>query len=423
MIRALRHPNYRLFFAGQGISLVGTWMQRIALQWLIYRLTGSAFWLGLAGFASQVPILFVGPFAGVLADRWNLRRVLVLTQALALLQALILGVLTLMNLVTREEIIALAVFLGLVNSFDMPVRQSFTVQMVEHPGDLGNAIALNSFLVNGARLVGPSIAGLLIARIGEGWCFILNAVSYVAVIIALLAMHIRPQTHSRHHGPILEGLHEGLRYAWGFAPIRAILLLVALSSLMAMPYTTLVPIFAKDILHGGPQTLGYLMAACGIGAIGGAIYLASRQTVFGLGAVVAFGAGLFGLSLVTFAVSNVFWLSFLLMVFTGLGMMLHLASSNTILQTIVDEDKRGRIMSLYTIAFFGLTPFGSLWAGSVAHSLGAPRTLMIGGVAVVIGAIVLALRLPAIRRIARPVLASKGITPAGTDVDDLTGDR
>ena len=361
LIRALRHPNYRLFFAGQGVSLVGTWMQRIALLWLMYRLTDSEFMLGLAGFASQVPILLLGPFAGVLADRWNLHRVLVLTQALALVQALLLAILTLTGLIAPWQIIALGLVLGSINAFDMPVRQAFTIQMVEQPADLGNAIALNSFLVNGARLIGPSLAGVLIALIGEGWCFALNAASYLAVIVALLAMTIRPQTRPRHEGPILHGLHEGLRYAWGFAPIREMLLLIALSSLMVMPYVTLMPIFAKDILGGGPSSLGLLMAASGIGAIIGAVYLASRRNVLGLGGAVAVGASVFGLSLAAFACSRWFWWSFLLLVFTGLGMMLQLASSNTILQTIVDDDKRGRHGPVYP---------GVLRCGAVRQPLG-----------------------------------------------------
>lgn len=413
MIRALRNRNYRLFFGGQGVSLVGTWMQRVALSWLVYHLTGSARWLGAVDFAGQIPILLLAPFTGVLADRWDRRRVLIQTQSLALLQAALLAILTLTGLIQPWHVLGLSFFIGLVNAFDMPVRQSFLIQMVEDPADLGNAIALNSFLVNAARLIGPSIGGLLIILIGEGYCFLLNALSFVGVIVAYLLMRVRPCANRSAAGPLLQGLWEGLRYSFGFPPIRSILLLIMLGSLVAMPYTTLLPIFARDILYGGPRTLGGLMSAFGIGALLGTFFLASRENVRGLDRIIAVGAGVFGTALVLFSFSRVFWLSFGLMIFAGLGMMLQLATSNTILQTLVEEDKRGRVMSLYAMAFFGLTPLGSLWAGAVAQSsIGAPWTLMIGGVCLLLGAVTFAVRLPAIHRAAAPLLARKGIIAA-----------
>lgn len=409
-LRALRSRNYRLFFVGQGISLIGTWMQRIALQWLVYRLTGSALLLGAVGFAGQIPAIILSPVAGVLADRWNVRRSVVVTQVLALLQALILAVLTLTGRINVWEIVALSLAMGAINAFDMPLRQAFVVEMVDRPDDLGNAIALNSFLVNGARLIGPSLAGVLIATIGEGHCFLLNALSYIFVIGALLMMRLARRSRSAHAG---WGAHlrEGLSYAFGFPPIRAILLLLSLSALTGMSYSTLMPIFAGDILGGGPQTLGWLLAAAGVGALMSAVYLASRRTVLGLGRVIVFGSGVFGLSLVAFATSHALWLSLLMMLFTGMGMMLQMAASNTVLQTIVDDDKRGRVMSLYTTAFLGMTPFGSLIAGGLAHWIGAPAALAIGGGCCVIGTTLFAAALPTLRKHVHPIYARKGILP------------
>ncbi|MFH0982850.1 MAG: MFS transporter [Planctomycetota bacterium] len=409
--RALRHRNYRLFFGGQGVSLIGTWTQRVALNWLVYRLSGSALLLGVVGFASQIPILLLAAPAGVLADRWDLRRVLMLTQVLALLQAAVLALLTLTGVVTVWHILVLSAFVGLINAIDIPVRQAFVVQMVERPEDLGNAIALNSFLVNGARLIGPSLAGVLIAAIGEGPCFLLNAVSFVGVILALWAMTLAPRRSPSPHVPFAQGLREGFAYAFGFPPIRAMLLLLAVCSLMGMSYTTLLPIFTKELLGGGPHTLGFLLGAAGLGAVIGAVYLAARRTVLGLGKIIAFGAGLFGLSLMAFAASRALWLSLSLMLLAGLGMMLQIASSNTVLQTIVDNDKRGRVMSLYAMAFLGMTPLGSLLAGGLAQVLGAPRTVMLGGGCCVLGALVFAGRLRALRALVRPIYERKGILP------------
>jgi MFS family permease len=286
VIRALDHRNFRLFFGGQSISLIGTWMQRIALGWLVYRLTNSAFLLGAVGFAGQIPIFFIAPFAGVFADRWNRQRMLILTQTLSMAQALLLSFLVLTGTVSVWQIIALSAFLGVVNAFDMPIRQAFTLEMIENKEDLGNAIALNSSMVNSARLLGPSLAGMLIAVFGEGTCFLLNGISYVAVIAALLAMKINPRPPQPRRPPAMQELKQGFAYAFGFAPIRDVLLLLGLVSLVGMPYTVLMPIFARDILHGGPHVLGFLMGASGIGALAGAVYLASRKSVLGLGKII-----------------------------------------------------------------------------------------------------------------------------------------
>jgi len=415
LLRALRNRNYRLFFGGQGISLIGTWMQSIALNWLVYRMTGSAMLLGAVAFVGQIPMLLLAPLAGVLADRWNLRRLLVLTQSLALIQAAILATLTLTNAIQVWEILCLSGFIGLVNAFDMPGRQAFVVHMVERSEDLGNAIALNSFLVNGARLIGPSLAGLIIAAVGEGTCFLLNALSYIAVIMSLLLMVVTPREISPHKSSFVRGLHEGFAYAFGFAPIRTVLILLSISSLMGMSYTTIMPLFAAEILGGGPRTLGFLLGATGMGAVVGALYLASRPTVIGLGRLIYCGAGIFGLALLAVSASKTLWLALPLMFLLGLGMMLQIASSNTILQTIVDDDKRGRVMSIYAMAFLGVTPFGSLMAGSIAHALGSPSTLLIGGISVFVGAVLFALRLPSLRPLIRPIYIRKGIIPVPPD--------
>src|ERR1043165_4093613 len=412
MLRALSHRNYRLFFSGQSVSLVGTWMTRIATSWLFCRLTGSAMLLGVVGFAGQIPSFLLAPFAGVLVDRWNRHRLLVITQALALLQSLAMAVLTLTGVIRTPHIILLSVFQGLINAFDMPARQAFVVEMVERREDLANAIALNSSMVNAARLIGPSVGGVVIAAIGEGWCFMIDALSYIAVIASLLAMTLT----SRMIQPIREAnifqqLREGWNYAARFAPIRDILLLIGLVSLVGMPYTVLMPVFADNVLQGGPNTLGLLMAASGVGALIGAMLLAARKSVLGLGKYIPLTAGAFGAGLIMFSFSRVIWLSLLLMVLTGLGFMVQMAVSNTILQTIVDEDKRGRVMSFYTMAFMGTAPFGSLLAGGVADRIGAPHTLLFGGLGCILGALWFATTLPALRRDVRPIYVRIGILP------------
>ena len=411
LIRALRHRNYRLFFGGQGISLVGTWMTRVATAWLVYRLTHSAFLLGLVSFASQIPILVLGSLAGVWVDRLNRHKVLVVTQVLSMLQSFALAALALKHIITVNEVVLLNLFQGAVNAFDMPARQAFVIQMLEDPEDLGNAIALNSSLVNAARLIGPSVAGLIIAAVGEGDCFLIDGFSYVAVIASLLAMIVTPRLTEHKHDSVLSELREGWNYVIGFQPIRSILLLLALISLVGMPYTTLMPIFAGNILRGGAHTLGFMMGAVGVGALFGAITLAARRSVLGLGRIVPMTAAGFGASLIAFSASQQLWLSLLLLVVTGYCFMQQMASSNTILQTIVEDSKRGRVMSFYAISFQGVAPFGSLIAGAVASRIGAPHTLMIGGATCIVGAAIFASQLPLLRQLIRPIYAQIGIIP------------
>jgi MFS family permease len=407
--RALRHRNYRLFFAGQSISLIGTWLTRVATSWLVYRITGSSLLLGTVGFAGQIPTFVVAPFAGVWIDRWNRHRVLVVTQVLAMLQSAGLAALTLSGKVTVPWIVLLSVFQGLINAFDVPARQSFVTQMIEERSDLPNAIALNSSMVNGARLLGPSIAGALIAAFGEGYCFLIDAASYAAVIASLLAMRVPARVIAKDGRRMLGQLAEGFRYVAGFTPIRSVLLLLALVSFMGMPYMVLMPAIATHTLHGGAHTLGFLMTASGMGALAGTLYLASRKSVLGLGRIIPSAAALFGACLVAFSLSHSFWLSFAVLVPTGLGMMVQMAASNTILQTLVDDDKRGRVMSIFTMAFFGTVPFGSLFAGFMADAFGPATTVMVGGVCCVLGAAVFYRALPGFREAARPVYLRLGI--------------
>ena len=405
---ALQSKNYRLFFGGQGVSLIGTWMQRIAMGWLVYRLTNSAFLLGLVGFTSQIPLFLLTPFAGVLADRMNRRRILVLTQTLAMIQAFVLTVLVLTGTAAVWHIICLSVFLGIVDAFDMPIRQSFMVEIVQRK-DLGSAIALNSSIVNCAQLLGPSIAGIVIASMGEGMCFLLNGVSYLFVIGSLIAMKITRMEMERPDIHVLKEIKEGFSYAFGFAPIKLILLLLALTSLVGVPYRVMMPVFARDILQGGPHTLGFLMGGAGVGALAGSIYLASRKGVPGLEKWIAFAACLFGIGLVGFSHSHVFWLSLILVLLTGFGMMVQMASSNTVLQTVVEEDKRGRVMSLYSMAIRGMAPFGSLLVGGAASKIGAPNTLMISGLLCIFGSILFTKRLSVLREMVHPVYVRMGI--------------
>jgi MFS family permease len=411
LFRAFKYKNYRLFFAGQSISLTGTWMQQVALSWLVYRLTNSAFLLGMVGFLTQCPSLLLTPFAGVIADRHNKRYILIVTQSLAMVQATLLTVLILTHTIAIWHVFFLSLMLGFISAFDIPVRQAFTVDMVERREDLGNAIALNSSMFNVARLLGPSLAGILIAWIGEGLCFLLNAVSYLAVILALMAMRTPPPSRDIERKAVVHELKEGIRYAFGFAPTRTILFLLAMVSLVGVPYQVLMPVFARDIFHRGPQALGFLMSMAGIGALIGALYLAMRKSVLGLGRLIAFACGLFGAGLIVFSFSRVLWLSMGIVLLCGFGMMVQMASSNTVLQTIVDEDKRGRMMSFYALAFMGMVPFGSLFAGILASKIGAPATLLIGGILCVIGAVLFAKKLPALREQIRPIYAEKGIIP------------
>ncbi len=410
VVRALRHRNYRLFYGGQGISLIGTWMTRVATGWLVYRLTHSAFLLGLVSFSGQIPILLLGPLAGVWVDRLNRHRVLVVTQVLSMLESFALAALALGGVITVLDIILLNLFQGTVNAFDMPARQAFVVEMVEAREDLPNAIALNSSLVNAARLIGPSVAGLLIAAVGEGYCFLLDGFSYMAVIASLLSMSVVRWT-PRAQASVRTELRAGWAYVSGFRPMWAILLLLSLVSLVGMPYTALMPIFAGSILHGGAHTFGFLMGASGVGALIGALSLAARRSVLGLGRLIALTAAGFGASLIAFAASRQLWLSLLLLVVTGFSFMQQMASSNTILQTIAEDSKRGRVMSFYSMAFQGVAPFGSLMAGGVATHIGAPHTLMVGGTICIAGAALFAWQLPILRKLVRPIYVQKGFLP------------
>lgn len=401
--RALRHRNFRLFFFGQGISLIGTWMTRLATSWLVYRLTQSALLLGIVSFSGQIISFLIGPFAGVWVERLNRRKLLVWTQAAAALQSLAMAALTLTHVINLWEIIGLAAFQGLINSFDMPGRQSFLVQMVDDRSDLSNAIAINSSMANGARLVGPAIAGMVIALFGEGWCFLIDGVSYFAVIASLLLMRINRKEFRRQTTGMLEEMSEGWSYVRTFRPIRTILLLFALLSLMGWPYSVLLPIFAGKVLHGGPHTLGWLTGASGVGALISGFSLALRKSVAGLTRMIQISAALFGTGLILFGLSHTLWLSLVLMLVVGFGMMQSAAASNTVIQSLVPEDKRARVMSYYTMAFFGASPFGSLLAGILAHQIGAPHAVMITGAFCILGAMWFTLELPHVRAAMRPV--------------------
>ena len=409
MFRALRHRNYRLFFTGQGVSLAGTWITRIATSWLIYRLTGSVLLLGVVGFAGQIPTLILAPVAGVFVDRWNRRRVLVVTQALSMLQSAVLAGLTLAGIITVPEILALQALQGVINAFDTPARQAFVVAMIDDRADLPNAIALNSSLVNGSRIVGPSIGGILIALVGEGWCFAVDAVSYLAVIGTLVAMRLPDEPRAQRATRLLAELGAGYRYVTRFLPIRTLLILLALVSMLGMPYTVLMPAIAAGTLGGGPGTLGSLMTATGVGALGGAAFLASRPSVLGLGRVIVMATVTFGGGLIAFGLSEALWLSLLILPFVGAGFMITLASVNTIIQTVVEEELRGRVMAFHTMAFFGTAPLGSLLAGIIADRIGPAGTVVLGGGAVVIAGGWFSLRLPAIRLLLRPVYRARGI--------------
>lgn len=411
ILRALRYRNFRLFFMGQGISLIGTWMQQIAMSWLVYRLTGSALLLGVVGFSSQIPSFLLSPFAGVLADRVNRRGLLMSTQSLSMLQAFILAALVLTGTIRIWHIILASIFIGMVNAFDIPARHSFFVEMIENKEDLSNAIALNSSMFNGARLIGPAVAGALIAVLGEGLCFLINGVSYLAVLWALAIMRLKPSEGIAVRNPVLLELKEGFSYVLGFAPIRLILTVLALLSLVGMPYTVLMPVFAGKVLHGGVHTYGFLMTASGVGAFASAIFLASRKTVLGLGRIIAIASAMFGISLIAFSLSRSIPLSLITLCIAGFAAITQVAACNTILQTITDDDKRGRVMSFYSMSFMGMAPFGSLIGGALAGRIGAPETILIGGVICIAGAIYFSLKLPSIRGLVRPIYIRKGILP------------
>jgi len=428
--RALRHRNFQLFFCGQSISVVGNWMTRLATTWLVYHLTHSALLLGVVSFAGQIVSFALGPFAGVWVERLNRRKLLVGTQAAAAFQSLALAALTLAHVITLWEIIVLTALQGVINAFDMPGRQSFLVQMVtDRTGvdrnDLSNAIAINSSMANGARLVGPAIAGLVVAAFGEGWCFLFDGVSYFAVIASLLLMRIEARESLRHKASMLEQMREGWDYVRAFRPIRTILLLFSLISLMGYSYAVLLPIFAAQVLHGGATTLGWLTGASGVGALVSALSLALRKSVVGLTRMVQIAAAMLGVALILFGLSHVLWLSLVLMVFVGFGLMQTASASNTIIQSLVTEDKRARVMSYYTMAFFGAAPFGSLLAGVLAERIGAPHTVFVTGAFCVAGSLWFSIELPKVSAVMRPIYERMGVPTArkpAQGVDEISAE-
>ncbi len=409
--RALKSRNYRLIFIGSIISFVGTWMQMVAVGWLVYRLTNSPFMLGMVGFISQIPAFAVAPYGGVIADRLDRRKVLLLTQTLSMIQALLLAYFIFTGTITVWHVLVLSFTLGLVTAFDMPASQAFMIEVVEKKEDLSNVIALNSSLVNVGRLAGPAIAGVIIAVYGEGICFLVNGLSYFAIIFALLIIKVKPRARRLIDKNALGEIREAVGYAWRFTPIRDILGLLSVMSLVGMPYILLMPVFARDVLRGGPQTLGVLMAASGLGALIGGLYLASRKNVLGLEKGAAIAAGLFGIGIFIFSFSRSFWLSVLIIFLTGFAMLIQMAGSNTILQTIVEDKMRGRVMSLFSMAFLGMAPFGSLLSGIAADRIGAPYTLAICGLLCVLNGVAFAYRLPSLRKQIHPVYAKMGIMP------------
>jgi MFS family permease len=385
LLRSFRYRNYRLFFSGQLISLIGTWMQSVAQAWLVYRLTGSALLLGLVAFASQIPVFLLAPLGGAIADRQSRYRIMIVTQVSSMVLAFVLAALTLSENVAISHIFILAFLFGMVNAFDIPARQAFVVEMVGK-NDLVNAIALNSSMINGARIIGPALAGVLVSSVGEGWCFFINGVSYLAVIIGLLWMHIAPRIGAGPNGSIMTQMIDGFHFAARTGPVRGVLLLLGLVSFSGMPYMVLMPIFADRILHGGPMGLGILMSSTGIGALLGALTLAARHGVDGLNRWVMFSAVGFGAALILFSLSHSFWLSEVLLLPAGFFMMLQMAASNTLIQMKVPDHLRGRVMAVYSMMFIGMAPFGALFAGTVAHHWGAPAAVMMGGVACIAGA-------------------------------------
>jgi MFS family permease len=417
--RALRHRNFKLFFFGQSISVIGNWMTRLATTWLVYHLTHSALLLGIVSFAGQIVSFALGPFAGVWVERLHRRNLLVGTQAAAAIQSLAMAALTLAHVITLWEIIALTALQGVINAFDMPARQSFLVQMVDDRNDLSNAIAINSSMANGARLIGPAIAGLVVAAFGEGGCFLIDGLSYFAVIASLLLMRIKPQGIQRSKANMFEQIREGWDYVSGFRPIRTILLLFSLISLMGYSWSVLLPIFAAQVLHGGVTTLGWLMGAAGIGALVSAISLAFRKSVVGLTRMLQVASGMLGVALILFGLSHTLWLSIALMVFVGFGMLQAASASNTIIQSLVPEDKRARAMSYYTMAFFGSAPFGSLFAGALADRIGASHTVMVTGTFCIAGSLWFTFELPKVNAVIRPIYRKMGLLPA-RDIDTMT---
>jgi MFS family permease len=396
--RALRYRNFRLFFIGQNISLIGTWMQNIAIGWMVYRLTNSAKMLGLVSFATQIPSFVITPFAGVLADRRNKYRVIIICQVLAMIQALALAVLTLSGRISVWQITMLGMTLGIISALEIPTRHAFLIKMVDRKEDLPNAIALNSLMFNAARLLGPPIAGFLISLWSEGVCFMVNAVSYIAVIWALALMRLAPDVRPVHTGRPLEELKAGILYTFGSQPRRSILFFVGLMSLIAMSQSVLMPVFARDILKGGANTLGLLAGAVGLGALIGAAYLATRHNPVRMLNIIPVAAGIFGVALIVLAFSRILWVSLAALFFAGIGFMSHMVVSNTVLQTITEDDKRGRVMSFYTMAFMGMATFGSILGGTVAQHISATHTVLGGGLLCVVAGIVFSRQIPGLKR-------------------------
>lgn len=411
IFRSLKYRNYRLFFYGQSISLIGTWMQRIAVPWLVYRMTGSVFLLGITAFAGQIPSVFLSPFAGVITDRLSRYKVLFWSQVFSMVHAFLLAGLVFSGSIMIWQVIFLSFIIGCINTFEIPARHSFVIEMVEKKEDLGNGIALNSLMFNGARLIGPSIAGILLAAAGEGICFLINGFSFLPVIITLKMMKLKKKEKQAMQADIFKELKEGFKYTFGFLPIRHIILLLGLVNMMVMFYSTLMPVFAKEILAGDSHTYGFLIGAAGFGALLGALFLASRETVLKLGRIVPAAVIMFGTGLVVLSFSRMFILSLFVMVFVGMGLMLQAAASNTILQTITDDDKRGRVMSFYTMAIMGTAPFGSLLAGTLAKTIGTPHTILIGGVVSITGALFFLQKLPELQELVRPIYVKMGVIP------------
>ncbi|HTX34889.1 MAG TPA: MFS transporter [Bryobacteraceae bacterium] len=418
-LRALRYRNFQLFFGGQFISLIGTWMQNIAQAWLVYRITGSAVLLGGVGFASQIPVFLFSPAGGIVADRYPRQRVVIATQAASMLLALALAALTLTNTVRIWHVFVLSALLGVVNAFDIPARQSFIVEMVGKV-DLMNAIALNSSMFNASRVLGPAIAGILVAGIGEGWCFFANGASYIAVIAGLMMMRVEPHVPVARTGSTLAHVIEGFRFVLDNPAVHALLMLLGVVSLTGMPYTVLMPIFADRILHGGAAGLGWLMGASGVGALAGALLLASRENLKGLSRWVAISASGFGTGLVVFAFSRNMQLSEGLLVLIGFAMMIEMGSSNTLIQSMVPDRLRGRVMSVYSMMFMGMAPIGSLLAGAAANRFGSPMTVAGGGVVCVAAAAVFWFWLPQIRTHARRLIVAQQME-AGNPPQEMTG--
>jgi MFS family permease len=417
-MRALGNRNLRLYFAGQAVSLIGTWMQQMALSWLVYRLTNSAAMLGLIGFISQLPAFFLMPFAGILADRTNRHKMVVVTQTCAFIQSTLLALLVLSGKAEFWSLAALGAVMGIISAFDIPTRQTFIIDMVKDRDEVQQAIAMNSSMVTVTRLIGPALAGFLISLVGEGMCFALNAASYIAVIAALLFIKVarKQKVHPGASAPVFQQLKEGFVYAFSFRTLRALILLMAFISLFGTPYTTLLPAFAKDRFVGDATTLGFLSTASGVGSLAGAVLLASRKNVLGLGRFVLIACAVFGAGLVGFALSHNLWLSLGLLTLAGFGMIVQMASSNTLIQTIVEEDKRGRVMSIYTMAFMGLAPFGSLLAGAVAGKIGIESTILISGIMCLLAAAAFASRIKYLRQEVLPIYIERGILSAENEL-------